>query len=131
MTDVLNGLAPQRGGSTYCSFRAERVSSSLVVISVRGELDLATAPALNAYIRDQAVVGRKLVLDLSEVEFIGTDGLSVLMAMERRVEQLDVGWALVCGRIVDRLLDVAGLDGRFPVYDSLAAAITLLRTCRP
>lgn len=127
MTDVLNGFAPQCGKSGYSSFRAERISSSLVLISVRGELDLANAPSLHAYVRDQTVTGRKLVLDLSEVDFIGTDGLSVLLAMERRVEQLDVGWALVSGRIVNRLLDVAGIEGRFPVYDSLPEAFASLR----
>lgn len=80
MTDVLNGFSPQRGRSGYCSFRAERISSSLVLVSIRG----------------------------AEVDFIGTDGLSVLLAMERRVEQLDVGW----------------------VYDSLAAAFGSLRILR-
>jgi anti-sigma B factor antagonist len=106
-------------------FRSERISSSLVIVYVRGDVDLSTMPALREHVRSQIAGNRKLVLDLSELDFIGTDGLAVLADLDARDGA--AGWALVGGRAVNRLLRAADLSTRYRAFDSLDSALCSLR----
>lgn len=60
------------------------------LIAVRGELDLFTAPELRARI-GRAIDGgvRKLVVDLSETEFVDSTGLGVLLSALKRIRSHD------------------------------------------
>ncbi|MBI3209503.1 MAG: STAS domain-containing protein [Candidatus Solibacter usitatus] len=109
------------------TFRAERISSALVLIAVRGELDLSTTPSVRSFLDCQLVEGRKYVLDFSAVDFIGTDGLSVLFAMDAHCGGVGEGWALVTSRAVRCLLRATELESRFPAFESTGAAIASLR----
>ena len=57
---------------------------SVVVVRVRGEVDTATAPQMGQAIDAQLARRRRVVLDLSEVEFMDLHGLAVLMRASRR-----------------------------------------------
>jgi anti-sigma B factor antagonist len=67
------------------------------VLVVDGELDIATAPrmiaALNGAIADMAA---PLVVDLTQVGFMDSTGLALLMNARRRVVRLGHGFAIVC-----------------------------------
>ena len=67
------------------------------VLTVEGELDIATAPrmiaALNEAIADMAA---PLVVDLTRVVFMDSTGLALLMNARRRVVRLGHGFAIVC-----------------------------------
>lgn len=56
------------------------------VIVLTGELDLAVAGELDAAIRDAegAPIGR-IIVDLSQITFVDSTGLSVLLAAKKRV----------------------------------------------
>jgi anti-sigma B factor antagonist len=72
--------------------KAEVVSGA-ARLTVIGELDIATGPELRA--RAHAVIAQSiqnLTIDLGEVEFIDSSGLSVLIELNRRAES--EGWAL-------------------------------------
>jgi anti-sigma B factor antagonist len=56
----------------------ERVAGSLVV-HVRGEFDLVTAATVWAALEQAVVSGDRLVLDLADVTFIDSSGLSVIL----------------------------------------------------
>jgi anti-sigma B factor antagonist len=49
------------------------------VVRIAGELDLATAPTIWAALEEALAGGDELVLDLSDVTFIDSSGLSVLV----------------------------------------------------
>jgi anti-sigma B factor antagonist len=82
------------------------------VISVIGELDFSTAPSLRAQILELINGGSSsLVIDLSQMDFVDSSGLGVLVAAMKRVRERD-------GRLMlrspsantSKVLEVSGLD---------------------
>jgi anti-sigma B factor antagonist len=95
-----------------------------VVFTLGGELDLATAPALQEQV-DRAVRGRRaVVIDLSGLRFIDSSGLHVLLQVERQLRASGGQLVLVHGpRAVRRVFEVAGLDCHFEFSESSGAAV--------
>ena len=99
------------------------------VVSVSGEIDLVTAPALEQAIG--AVVAESptaLVIDLSAVEFLGSVGLKILAATYEKLgkSRRSSGW----WRAVRRPggpIHLTGLDKTFPLYPTLDDALTGVR----
>lgn len=60
-----------------------------VVIAVSGEIDFATTPELLAVAEPLAAAGRTLLLDLDEVPFCDSSGLSALVRLHKKC--LDAG----------------------------------------
>ena len=95
-----------------------------VVVHVVGEVDTLTAPALRAQLQAQVVAAGLLVVDLSEVTFLGSAGLAVLVATKDDAERAGTRLRLVCGtRIVTRALEATGLLALFDVADGVPAAL--------
>lgn len=86
-------------------------------VEVKGELDLSTSPRLEDALRDEFNSGKSVVLDLSQVTFIDSTGLNVLVAALRSCEQN--GCQLELGPEpsvqVSRVLRITGLDTVFPI----------------
>jgi anti-sigma B factor antagonist len=93
---------------------AERGSS--VVIRVRGEVDTATAPQMGQAIDAQMERRRRVVLDLSEVEFMDLHGLAVLMRASRRARTDGGSFAVERpSPVVVRLFELVRLDGEIRI----------------
>jgi anti-anti-sigma factor len=93
---------------------AERGSS--VVIRVRGEVDTATAPQMGQAIDAQMARRRRIVLDLSEVEFMDLHGLAVLMRASRRARSEGGSFAVERpSPVVVRLFELVRLDGEIRI----------------
>ncbi len=88
-------------------FSAQRIEPDLVWIDVRGEIDIRNAHALHAFTHRQLEESIRMVVDLGAVEFFGAAGLSVFDDLDERARALNVRWALLSGRPVERLLRVA------------------------
>jgi anti-anti-sigma factor len=88
------------------------------VVVVRGDVDAATAPQLEAALLALPLAGSStLELELSEVGLIGSVGLSVLIAASRRCQQSGVELVLCHVRdSVWRVFEVAGLDRLFTTH---------------
>jgi anti-sigma B factor antagonist len=97
-----------------------RSEPTAIVIEVAGELDLASAPALEDELTQAESSEVELViLDLRELEFIDSTGLGLLVKAHRRAEETGQRFAVVKGSSqVQRLLDVAGLGERLTLIDS-------------
>jgi anti-anti-sigma factor len=72
----------------------------VVVVRVQGEVDTATAPRMGEVVDAQLAAKRRVVLDLSSVDFMDLHGLAVLIR------------AAAC---VLRLLDLIHADGEVPI----------------
>jgi anti-anti-sigma factor len=98
-----------------------------LVIAVRGELDLATAPLLrDAFEGVDRGEGAIAVIDLTEVGFLDSSGLRVLAQCQRMLAGPDGKAALrlvVATDAVRRVLDVTGLHSFFSVYESVDDAL--------
>jgi anti-anti-sigma factor len=99
----------------------------VVVVRVQGEVDTATAPQMGQVVDAQLARRRRLVLDLSAVEFMDLHGLAVLLRASRRARADGGSFAL--GRpspCVVRLLELVRLDGEIRIVsdgtDPLQAA---------
>ena len=109
------------------AFTAEQIGSSLVLIRVRGEIDVLSAPALRAFACARVGEDRHVVLDLSEVDFIGAAGLAVFDTLDAQTCRFGSGWTLVGGRAVQRLLRAADRESACRCYESVEAAMGALR----
>jgi len=98
------------------------------IISVEGELDLATAPSLKQMLVDSLHAGNsRLVVDLSLVNFMDSTALSVLVGVTRRLSA-DARLAIVCTRLnVLRIFEFSGLDGAFAIFPTLDEALAYAR----
>lgn len=71
------------GASDRLRIELESRSPAEATLKLSGELDLVTAPALNAELARHQTRGHRVVLDLSEVEFLDSTGLVLLMENAR------------------------------------------------
>ncbi|GAB2850046.1 STAS domain-containing protein [Lentzea nigeriaca] len=101
-------------GPVPLELTADHVGSSTVV-QVAGEIDLATAPAFEAFLRDQLARTRAvLMVDLSGVDYLGSAGLRALLAVRAECDRRRVDLVLgECSFIVRRAFEVSGLTGCF------------------
>ncbi len=83
----------------------------VVTVSVRGEIDLVTAPRLEAAFStalEDAKTG--VVFDLGAVTYFGSEGIRALVSACSRATALDLHRTVVASPIVQRVLEVAGLE---------------------
>jgi anti-sigma B factor antagonist len=97
------------------------------VVSVSGEVDVATAPILRDRLKELTAEGAStVVIDLHEMTFLDSTGLGVLVGALKRCREGGGDLRLVAAqpRIL-KLLDITGLMGVFPVHETLAVACEL------
>ena len=95
-----------------------------LVLSLTGELDLYTAPALREALR--GAVERspaRLVVDLGGVTFIDSTALGALVEARSRLARDDAFALAAPGLEVRRALEVSGLDRHFSVHERIETAI--------
>lgn len=99
-------------------------------ISVRGELDLSTAPDLEAPLEQALESGEGSVLiDLSQCEFIDSTGIALIVRAWQRLDSGENGRNLVlCSQNdqVRRVLEITGLELSIPVHQTRDEAISAL-----
>jgi anti-sigma B factor antagonist len=97
--------------------------SGICLVPIKGEIDLATAPALrSALVRLRQAGGRQFVLDLSGVTHMDSTGLGVLISFERTLDGAAIAIAAPPKNVL-ALLKVTGLDQRFRVFASVDEAV--------
>ena len=85
-----------------------------VLMRLAGELDLSSTPVLEQRLREALDSGRQLVVDLRNLDFMDSTGLTLLVRWARGAEQDGYELALVRGEPrVHRLFELTGLDSRF------------------
>jgi anti-sigma B factor antagonist len=103
----------------------EEPDAGTEVISVRGEIHVSTAPEFSEAL-DQAIDNGNsaVVLDLEQVGFIDSTGLSVLLNALRRITRRRGRLALVVNNpTVLRLFHITRLDSTFSIFDSRREAL--------
>jgi anti-sigma B factor antagonist len=94
------------------------------LVSVEGELDLYSAPRLQAELDALAPDASDVVLDLSQVTFIDSTALGAILAAGRRLREADGRLALVAATDATRkLLALVGVDRVLPIYESSERAL--------
>lgn len=93
-------------------------------VSPYGDLDLATAPALRAELVDASRSGSSLVvLDLTNVPFLDSVGMSVIIGGHKRLRHTGGGLHLAAPTsVVRRTLGLARLDAIIPTFPTVDEA---------
>jgi anti-sigma B factor antagonist len=102
-------------------FRVEvRTDGRASVIAVSGELDLASSAALEEELtRVSESEAEQVIVDLRELEFMDSTGLSTLVKAHQRAEDAGQRFALIRGpQQVQRLLSLTGVADRLELADS-------------
>ena len=103
----------------------EELSDGVVRVALRGELDIERAYLFDEELR--RVEDRRprcLVLDLRELEFLDSSGLSRLLAARRRAQRAGRRLVIVRGpESVDRVFGLALLSSAFEMVSDVPARL--------
>lgn len=96
------------------------------VIKPIGRVDTYTAPKLEERLQNLTDEGRfKIVLDMSEVDFVSSKGLWVMTETQKNCKRYNRGELVLVNpkeKIKDSL-DLVGMSSYFKIYDDLTAAV--------
>jgi anti-sigma B factor antagonist len=113
------------------TIRARR-EPGYVVVTVVGEVDIATVARLRERLSALTVSGVPLVADLDQVSFIDATGLGALAGAARDAAAQGASMYVVCSRAqTRRLFRVTGLDRQIPLARDLAEVLDTLKTEEP
>jgi anti-sigma B factor antagonist len=98
------------------------------VIAVRGEIDLFTAPQLKQAVVEAIDAGDdRVVIDLSELTFLDSTGLGVLIGAVRRLRAKGGALAIVNTEpSIAKTFQITGLDKVFTILPTRAEALAAL-----
>ena len=102
----------------------------VVVIAFAGEIDLFTAPAAHSAVRQALPIGRAsttiVVVDLSEVMFLGSKGLQLLLDLADATSDRGMQLRVVPGNhhSVVRPLEITGIDTVLALFPTREHALT-------
>lgn len=91
------------------------------VIAARGEIDILSVPLLQSSLEQAHDDGVDVVVDMSEVGFMGSAGLSALLGAAEGAEPQKL--RVVASRAVRRPIEVTGLDKVLAVFATLDDAL--------
>jgi anti-anti-sigma factor len=118
---------PRTGKPRHPRGRVEFVTSfvrpSMMLIAASGEIDAVNALALSKYVEPVLETTSRLIVDLRELDFFGTQGFSILHRINVMCSRHAVNWVVLSGTEVDRVLHICDPDGGLPVADTLESAI--------
>lgn len=104
---------------------AKPLGGDAYLIALAGEFDLHTGPEFERRVLEALGRGAsEIVVDLSEVSFIDSTTIGVLMRTRKRLTPLRGRLLLVCtDRNILRLFEITALDRMFEIYDTKVEAL--------
>ena len=103
-----------------------------VVASVQGELDITSSQRFDDFLTEAAATSDQVILDLSDVDFMDTTALAVIVGHWRR--QVEAGGLLFLAgaryRYV-KALWITGLADRLPMHNTVDEALAAARPGQP
>ena len=100
------------------------IVEGMQVFELSGSLDIATSPTVRASLLEASARGdHRLIVDLTNVDFLDSTGLGVLVGGLKRVRAHDGSLELVCTqeRIL-KIFRITGLTKVFGIYSSVEEA---------
>jgi anti-sigma B factor antagonist len=98
-----------------------REEAGAVIVELRGEVDLENSPAARRLLLEWVGRGRKVLVDLSGVEYMDSSGVASLVEAFQRARKSGVAFALVAVNApARRVLELARLDKVFIIHETIA-----------
>lgn len=96
-----------------------------VVVTIHGDLDIVTSPALDECLTELEASHDRIILDLSDVDFLDTSALAVIVGHWKKAESAGGMLGLSGARYrYTKTLWITGLADRLPLYETLDQALT-------
>jgi anti-anti-sigma factor len=95
------------------------------VLCIEGEVDAANADRVSRELRRFAQLKTPLILDLSHLEFLGTAGFQVLLALNDERHKARLHCSVIAGRAMRPLQRIVSSHG-LPIVDSVPEALQLI-----
>jgi anti-sigma B factor antagonist len=113
------------------SIRVDTIDTT-TVLRVSGTLDIATAPGFGIRVAELIRRGENdIVIDLSDVTFLDSTGLSVLLNINRRATRARLGSAVICPDGRPRVpIRIARLEDTLRVRDTETEAVRCVEELR-
>jgi len=96
----------------------------VVVIKITERIDSSTAPEVEQILQSLQYQGKyKLVIDISELEYISSAGYRVLLSAQRNSMRHDRGEVVLVGvpEPIRQALDISGFTDYFKIYKDISA----------
>lgn len=109
----------------------EELDDGIQVFTVRGELDMNTAPQLEEKL---SACDSSALLDLTECEFIDSTGIALIVRTWQRLDRNaggeGTGRVVLCSpnHQVRRLLKITGIESSISMHEQRSAALAELRS---
>ena len=101
-----------------------REQDGWAVLSVSGEIDMATAPGLRERLHGLLAETRQLIVDLDDVGFLDSTALGVLVGALKRARGEGGDVRIVCTQPrVRKVFEITRLDSAFDLFDSVDEAV--------
>lgn len=99
------------------------------VLTLRGEIDVYTAPRLRQAIVDLVDAGdARIVVDMEKVDFLDSTGLGVLVEGLKRARNRDGSLSIVATQDkILKIFDITGLNKTFSIHRSVDEAVAASR----
>ena len=103
-----------------------------MVITVRGDLDIVTSPQLDEWLTQAQDTHKRIIIDLSGVDFLDTSALAVIVGHWKKVEAAGGMLALAGARYrYTKTLWITGLADRLTLYENVDQGIVTGRRLAP
>jgi anti-sigma B factor antagonist len=98
------------------------------VVAVHGELDVTSSQQFDDCLTEASASRERIILDLSDVDFMDTTALAVIVSHWRRQVAADGMFLLAGARYrYTKALWITGLADRLPMYANVGEALTAAR----
>jgi anti-sigma B factor antagonist len=102
-----------------------KMEKDVLIIKINGRLDAATSPAADETIKNALEEDRnRLLFDLSNLEYLSSGGLRVILSAAKEIRRRNGKVALCClNQYVDEIFEVSGFKSMIPIKDTLVAGL--------
>jgi anti-anti-sigma factor len=108
----------------------ELTAGEIPIIRIRGRLDIESAPRLEQSLKTVLDTGKiRLVIDCSEMEYVSSPGIRVLLVAAKHIDSLAGRFALVSPRgYAKEILRTSGIPTVVPMPDTESEALRFCQT---
>lgn len=85
-------------------------NGSDMVLSLEGRLDTTTAPELESVVKNQLDGIQKLTIDMSQLEYISSAGLRVLLSAQKLMNKKEGMKITGCSEEIMEIFDITGFS---------------------
>ncbi len=100
----------------------------VTVIHVRGEVDLATTPMLQAALRSAVQSGRHVVVDLAKAAYVDLRGFRALVEAQGALGERQALAVAASSPLVHKVIEIIELGTVVPVFHSPQEALEFVRS---